>query len=89
MIRRRYILTGVVQGVGFRPHVARVALQCDISGMCGNDDESVFIEAQGSPEELEHFLSRVLTELPPLAVVETVESYEIGLVEAKTSFVIF
>lgn len=88
MIRRRYVLTGVVQGVGFRPHVARVALQCDISGVCGNDDESVFIEAQGSPDELELFLGRVLTELPPLAVVETVQSHEIDVLEAETAFVI-
>ena len=47
-MRRAYRLRGVVQGVGFRPHVARVASDFPITGFVGNDDESVFIEVQGN-----------------------------------------
>ena len=46
-MRQAYRLRGVVQGVGFRPHVAKVAADFSLSGFVGNDDESVFIEAQG------------------------------------------
>ncbi|MFQ8871215.1 MAG: acylphosphatase, partial [Varibaculum timonense] len=68
-MRRAYRLRGVVQGVGFRPHVARVASDFPITGFVGNDDESVFIEVQGSPQDIEDFISKLLATLPPLAQV--------------------
>ena len=46
-IRREHLLRGVIQGVGFRPHVAAVAARHRVSGFCGNDDREVFIEVQG------------------------------------------
>lgn len=68
-IRRRIHLHGVVQGVGFRPHVAQVAARFPITGFCGNDDRKVFIEAQGPEPVLDAFLAEVLETLPPLAHV--------------------
>lgn len=68
-IRREYLLRGVVQGVGFRPHVAVVAARHAISGFVGNDDLQVFVEAQGEIAEVEAFLADVLATLPPLARV--------------------
>lgn len=67
----RYSLTlrGVVQGVGFRPHVAVCAAQSGVSGHCGNDDESVFIEAQGTPDQVEDFCRRLIDQAPPLATI--------------------
>ncbi|MDR1710720.1 MAG: carbamoyltransferase HypF [Propionibacteriaceae bacterium] len=67
MIRRRIELRGVVQGVGFRPHVARVATRFAVTGFCGNDDERVFIEVQGEPDEVAAFAAAVVAEAPPLA----------------------
>ena len=68
-MRRAYRLRGVVQGVGFRPHVAKVAADFSLSGFVGNDDESVFIEAQGSARDIENFMTKMLATLPPLASV--------------------
>ncbi len=68
-MRRAYRLRGVVQGVGFRPHVAKVAAEFPLTGFVGNDDESVFIEAQGTGKAIESFMAKMLDTLPPLARV--------------------
>lgn len=64
-MRRAYRLKGVVQGVGFRPHVAKVASGFPLSGFVGNDDESVFIEAQGAASDIDNFMEKMLATLPP------------------------
>ena len=46
-VRRRYTVTGVVQGVGFRPFVHRLAAELGLSGFVGNAAGEVFIEVQG------------------------------------------
>lgn len=88
MKRVEYRIRGVVQGVGFRPHIVRVASHFPITGLCGNDEESVFIEAQGNPEVLDTFMSELLETLPPLAHVVDQESNEIPLIEGEHSFAI-
>lgn len=60
---------GVVQGVGFRPHVARLAAAHGIAGEVGNDELSVFIEAEGTTDALDAFLGALVEEAPPLASV--------------------
>ncbi|WP_122820325.1 carbamoyltransferase HypF [Varibaculum vaginae] len=85
-MRRAYRLRGVVQGVGFRPHVAKVATNFPISGFVGNDDESVFIEAQGSPDDIENFIAKMLATLPPLASVLQSISREIPELEGESGF---
>lgn len=82
LTRREYLLRGVVQGVGFRPHVAVVASRYPIAGIVGNDDRQVFIETQGEPSVLDAFLDEVLTSLPPLARVISVSQRELPLGEA-------
>lgn len=64
---------GVVQGVGFRPFVARLAADHGIAGEVGNDELSVFIEAEGTPADLDAFMGALLGELPPLALVLDVQ----------------
>lgn len=65
-------VTGTVQGVGFRPHVYRVATQLGLTGRVGNDTGSVFIEVQGPRDALSAFRRRLVDEQPPLAHVDTV-----------------
>ncbi len=67
--RRRVTVRGVVQGVGFRPFVARLAEQLGLTGHCGNDEVSVFIEVEGRPEALAEFVIGLRRDAPPLAVV--------------------
>lgn len=68
----RIKVTGRVQGVGFRWHTADKAAQFDIKGYVKNmPDGSVYIEAEGVPENLELFL-RWCAEGPANAQVKSV-----------------
>ncbi|WP_131796226.1 carbamoyltransferase HypF [Candidatus Protofrankia datiscae] len=72
MWRRRVRVEGVVQGVGFRPFVHRLATALGVDGFVGNDSGSVFIEVQGSPATVAQFLRRLRGDAPAPARVTTV-----------------
>ncbi|MFU8840046.1 MAG: carbamoyltransferase HypF [Nitriliruptoraceae bacterium] len=63
-------VTGVVQGVGFRPFVHRLATELVLTGHVGNDAAGVFVELEGRAEAVERFVTRLRDEAPPLARVE-------------------
>ncbi len=65
-------VSGVVQGVGFRPFVHTLAVDLGLSGFVGNDADGVFLEAQGPSLVLAELERRIREEAPPLAVVEEV-----------------
>jgi hydrogenase maturation protein HypF len=67
--RRRIRLRGLVQGVGFRPHVYRCAAQLGITGTVSNGPEGVLIEAQG--RDLDAFVRLLRDEAPPLARIDS------------------
>lgn len=71
--RQRLRVQGVVQGVGFRPFVYRIARRHGLGGHVLNDGRGVLIEVQGRPEEVEAFAEALQREAPPLARVERVE----------------
>ncbi len=48
-------MAGVVQGVGFRPFVHRLATELDLAGHVGNDSEGVFVEVEGDAAVIERF----------------------------------
>lgn len=64
---------GVVQGVGFRPHVCRLAQRYGISGRVFNTGFGVIIEAEGPSGALSAFAKAVCNEAPPLATVTDME----------------
>ena len=68
-IRKRVVMTGVVQGVGFRPFVWRRARQHGLSGWVENDSAGVTAEVQGSRDAVEAFLRGLAAAAPPLAVI--------------------
>ena len=69
---RRIEVRGVVQGVGFRPFVWRLAARHGIAGHVRNASGVVEIHAQGSPDALDAFAAAIAEEAPPLARVESV-----------------
>ncbi|MDK1097538.1 MAG: carbamoyltransferase HypF [Actinomycetota bacterium] len=76
-VRRRIRVTGVVQGVGFRPFVFGLATELGLGGFVGNDAEGVFIEVEGATATLDGFTARLMKDAPPLARIESVVGAEI------------
>lgn len=76
--RRRFTVTGVVQGVGFRPYVHRLATGMGLAGFVGNDSAAVFIEVQGAAAAVVEFGHRLRSEAPPLASVSDVSWTELA-----------
>ncbi len=72
--RLRARVEGVVQGVGFRPFVYKLATELELGGWVRNDSRGVLLEVEGSPEALERFLERLAGEAPPLAAVESIRT---------------
>jgi hydrogenase maturation protein HypF len=68
----RVRVEGVVQGVGFRPYVYRLARELELGGWVLNDAQGVLLEVEGAGSAVEAFLARLASEAPPLAVIERV-----------------
>jgi hydrogenase maturation protein HypF len=64
---------GVVQGVGFRPNVWRLATECGLTGRVLNDGAGVLIEAEGPQAALDRFIARLAREAPPLARIDAIK----------------
>lgn len=71
-------IRGVVQGVGFRPFVHRLAIRHGLSGWVRNEAGAVRLVAQGAPSDVDGFLAALRTELPPLARIDALEVEETG-----------
>ena len=83
----RLHVTGVVQGVGFRPFVYTLATRLGVVGWVKNTTDGVFIHAEGDPATLDAFASAVADEAPPMAVVASVTT-EPHDAEGHNAFVI-
>ncbi len=80
-------VTGIVQGVGFRPNVWRLAGECGIAGRVWNDAQGVLIQAWGSRAALDDFVRRLQVEQPPLSHIEAIVRRELNDgEEAPTDF---
>lgn len=73
MPAERIRIRGIVQGVGFRPTVWRIAHELGVTGSVQNDGDGVLIIAQSSADTLEQFLQRLQNEPPPLAQIASIE----------------
>ncbi len=69
----RLSVTGVVQGVGFRPFVHRLALEHDLGGWVRNEAGEVQIEVEGRSRGVRAFLQDLVAKAPPLARIESLD----------------
>ncbi len=65
---------GVVQGVGFRPFVYRLAHWQQLNGWVRNTSGKVEIEVEGSEASIRNFLQELKTQVPPMARIEQIET---------------
>ncbi len=66
-VRKAIEIAGIVQGVGFRPYIYRLACENNLAGFITNTEAGVSIEVEGTAEAIEAFLSRLPKEVPRLA----------------------
>lgn len=71
-VRLRLDITGVVQGVGFRPAVARLALRRGVHGFVYNDAGSVRCELEGDADTVDEVVAEIRAGAPPAARVDAV-----------------
>lgn len=86
-IRVRLWITGVVQGVGFRPFVWQLAQRADLAGFTRNATGGVTVELQGSQASVDRFLDELTTKLPPLARIDSLSLSNIPFAN-ETAFAI-
>ncbi len=77
-------MRGVVQGVGFRPFVYRLAQEEGLAGFIGNDTGGVTIEIEGPANRIEAFRRRLLAEAPPLSRIDSVVAQDAPPKQEKT-----
>lgn len=75
--RKKIKISGVVQGVGFRPFVYALANKYKLRGFVLNDGEGVAIEAQGENENLVAFLREIESAAPPLSRIDALRVEDI------------
>ncbi|MEA3506123.1 MAG: carbamoyltransferase HypF [Elusimicrobiota bacterium] len=76
MSRSRFLVTGTVQGVGFRPFVFRTAKKLELKGTVQNTGGGVIIEAEGPSLTIDNFKTQILNAGPPASQVNDLEELE-------------
>jgi len=78
-VRRKFQITGVVQGVGFRPFIYRLATECRLSGYVLNDSSGVVIEVQGPRPLVDAFAGRIRNEAPSMSRIVSLIAADVPL----------
>jgi hydrogenase maturation protein HypF len=71
--RCRLMISGVVQGVGFRPFVYRTAVRLDLAGAVQNSPSGVIIEVEGDRKAIDEFRRLVQSNPPPLSSIDSIK----------------
>jgi hydrogenase maturation protein HypF len=66
-------IKGLVQGVGFRPFVYRIATGLDLKGWVENRNDGVFIKIEGSEEKTKSFLQLLKAEAPHASIISDIK----------------
>ncbi|HVN35843.1 MAG TPA: carbamoyltransferase HypF [Casimicrobiaceae bacterium] len=85
--RRRFEVAGVVQGVGFRPFVYRLARELSLAGWVNNDGGGVVLEVEGDPANIDTLRRRLALEAPAQARIDRIAECDCA-VSAQPGFAI-
>jgi len=85
---KRYTITitGIVQGVGFRPFIYQLAQRHGLQGWVCNDAEGVQIEVQGRAAALQQFITAIRREAPPKSRIDSLDPRSLPLQPELTTF---
>ena len=75
----KVIITGQVQGVGFRPHVFLLARKFNLNGTVSNNEEGVIIYLTGQVKDIKSFISQLIENPPKVSRINTHFAQEITL----------
>ncbi len=76
-MRYKFLIDGVVQGVGFRPAVFKIAKSLGLKGRVFNSGEGVVVEVEGDKKD--EFINELKNNLPPLAKIENIKLEKLPL----------
>jgi len=79
ILRKRFRINGIVQGVGFRPFIYNQANQYKLKGTVSNSADGVIIEVQGFGENIDNFSNAISSEAPPISLISNIQTNEIPL----------
>ena len=88
METKKVLVEGIVQGVGFRPFVYRIATELELTGYVRNLGNVVEIIIQGSDDKITDFIYKLQNELPPIAKINNLETEELENTEQYADFTI-
>ena len=80
---RQIRIKGVVQGVGFRPTVWRLANESGLQGKVLNDGSGVLIQIWGHKASIDNFIDNLHAQCPPLAKISKIESTPLEITEQQ------
>jgi len=87
--RRKILINGRVQGVGFRPAVYRLAKSLHLAGFVYNDSKGVTIEVQGKEKVIVEFVNRLRgKDKPALSQIKNISMSGTDLIEGEDKFII-
>jgi hydrogenase maturation protein HypF len=87
IFRERLHISGIVQGVGFRPFIYRLAGECRLNGFVKNNSRGVLIEIEGEQSSITQFYRKLIDEPPPGAQIKSVKSETVKVLRS-TDFLI-
>lgn len=85
VVRLRVMVSGVIQGVGFRPFIHRLATSLGLAGTVANTAQGVVIEIEGPASAVTEFTDRIEPEAPPLCALHSLHQHSIP-VTGETGF---
>ena len=87
-VRARICVNGIVQGVGFRPFIHKLAGELELAGWIRNSKKGVEIVIEGYEGKVDEFISKILTEKPDPALIESLDTEKTHKLQDLKDFVI-